>query len=115
MKMTNQEKAIKLWEWLTDNPGKGKVTAYDALDFEETDLLCPACDEAERTRNMVGEHYPLCNYCPMLDSWIVNGTDDFTKYCDGPGSAYKAWSNTRSAKYAALVLKSITDGWSNTK
>ncbi len=77
---SNKQKCLEMWEWLRDNPEKGKWAYFCYLDsigkaYEYN--YCWACEEAEKD----------CSYCPLAFFYNHNGETD----CMEPSSPYYKW------------------------
>ena len=60
---------VKLWTWLSENPGKTKGDAFEALNLPLVDLSCFACyQECANSREVSTyslRNRKLCELCPL--------------------------------------------------
>ena len=103
-----QEKAIKIWEYICENPMLSKPKAYKELRLKYDHAHCPCCEIAGFDEN----NETLCKKCPCFGQWITNDYS-LTDMCINDDSAYWHWFEYRDKRSAELVLKTIKENWNS--
>jgi hypothetical protein len=98
------EKSIVLWDWLAENPGKGKGDGLAAcFPLEPLPLYaCFLCESVKYTLTPLGSDVPDCKLCPV---WPTTDEDD--RGCEAEGSPYQAWVNHHRNDTAARAVANL--------
>jgi len=108
-KKSSKQKCLEMWEWLQDNPDKGKYEYQVFLqeqNREQEFAPCWACSEARKRSDSPG----ICDACPLAFP-----SPDGYRDCLETGSPYNAWNVATSIKAtkaaAAEMVELIKTTW----
>lgn len=116
------ETCAEMWYWLSDNPGRSKITAVTELELGHLENECAMCEyaiHAMREHNSWSKNqHHMCYFCPMWPSYKWGG-EYACQY--SPASDYRKWRLARDhgeesleseyaksiAEYATALLEDL--------